>query len=152
MARSRITSPSKDLITDDGAVLASLAEGEQIRIEISLGWIVSLTDYTITAKVVEALNEGNVVSVEEQNLPDRVRLNGIVTQLVIIDEDDTDNKFELVFPKTLTDDWSVRPAPNRPVYGFIDLKIADSGEGNEQQIWKPLRGMVEIVYSPTRSL
>jgi hypothetical protein len=152
MARSRINSPSKDLITDDGAILASLAEGEQIRIEITLNWLVSLVGYLIVAKVVEALNEGKIVSVEDDNLPDRVRPDGNVRQLVVIDTNPEDNKFELVLPKDLTDNWVVKPAPNRPVYGFIDLKVADFGQDSEQQIWKPLRGMVEIVYSPTRSL
>jgi hypothetical protein len=152
MARSRITSPSKDLITDDGAILASLAEGEQIRIEITINWLINLSDYFVVAKVVEALNEGKVVSVDDDNLPDRVRPDGDIRQLAVIDTNPEDNKFELVLPKDLTDNWVVKPAPNRPVYGFIDLKIADSGEDNEQQIWKPLRGMVEVVYSPTRSL
>jgi hypothetical protein len=151
MARSRITSPSRDLITDDGAVLASLAEGEQIRIEITLNWLTNLTDYTIIAKVVEAENEGKVVSRDDDNLPDRVRENGIVTTLAVLDNDPNDNTFELVFPGTLTDNWLIRPSPNRPVYGFVDLKVIDSGVGNEQQIWKPIRGMVEVLYSPTRS-
>jgi hypothetical protein len=152
MARSRITAPTRDLITDNGAILASLAEGEQIRLVLRLSWIENLSDYTISAVVVEAQNEGNVVSVADENVPDRIRIDGQVTELDIIDEDPSDNIFEIVFPRTLSDDWLVRPAPNRPVYGFVDLKIADNGVGVNQRIWKPVRGLVEIVYSPTRTL
>ena len=29
------------------------------------------------------------------------------------------------------------------------LEIADTGVGVNQQIWKPMRGVVEVRYSPT---
>ena len=43
--------------------------------------------------------------------------------------------------------WSPAPEPNRPVYGFFGLEVRDSGSGETQQIWKPLRGLIEVRYS-----
>ena len=55
MPRSKITSKSQDLITDDGSIIASIVYGEQTRINITTSWITNLSGYTITAKVVEAI-------------------------------------------------------------------------------------------------
>lgn len=43
MARSKINSASKDLITDDGSVLVSVVEGEQIHMDVTLNWLTNLT-------------------------------------------------------------------------------------------------------------
>lgn len=50
MARSKITSASKDLITDDGSVLVSVIKGEQIHLNITLAWLTNIADYTILQK------------------------------------------------------------------------------------------------------
>ena len=144
MARSKITSRSKDLITDDGSVLVSIIEGEQTRISLTIGWVTNLTGYTITAKVIEANN------VQDTGvLPATAATNPTITTLDIIDTVSTDNVFDIVIPEDLIDSWATTPIPDKPVYGFIGLEIRDPGVGNEQLIWKPLRGLVEVRYSPT---
>jgi hypothetical protein len=145
MARSRITSPSKDLIKDNGSVLLSIVQGEQIHLNLTLGWLTNISSYTITCKVVEALNDGT------GNVPTAVRTNGVVTNITLLDTTDTDNEFLLVVPETLSNNWTVQPSPNKPVYGYIDLEVKDTGVGARQQIWKPLRGLIEILYSPTEA-
>ena len=146
MARSKITSQTNDIITDDGAILLSLIDGEQHRMGVTLGWLTDLTGYTITAKVVEGANvQGSA------NVPTDVQPAGDVQTLTIIDATVTDNAFEIVFPSTLIDAWSTTPEPDQPIYGFIGLEVADTGVGTLQQIWKPIRGLVEVRYSPSEA-
>lgn len=143
MARSRINSPSKDLIKDNGSVLISLADGEQLRFDVTFSWLVNLTGYTIKATVVEGNNLGEGV------VPTAPRSGGIVTALPLLDLVTTDNTVTLVFPEDLIEDWTVQPGVDRPVYGFVELEVRDTGVGTQQQVWKPLRGLVEVLYSPT---
>jgi hypothetical protein len=126
MARSKITSASKDLIDDNGAVLISVIKGEQIHIELTLSWLTNLQGYTIIAKVQEGQNNSL------GTIPTAIQPSGVVTTLPLLNPLTTDNKI-------------------KPVYGFIDLEVADTGTGNNQQIWKPFRGLVEIRYSPTEA-
>jgi len=146
MPRSKITSGSKDLITDDGAVLVSVVEGEQTRLDMVVGWLTNLSGYTITAKVVE----GNNVQ-GSGNKPTDPQPAGAVITLPIIDDDATDNQFDIVIPSTIIDTWATTPEPDQPIYGFIGLEIADTGTGNAQQVWKPMRGLLEVRYSPTEA-
>lgn len=146
MARSKITSKTNDIITDDGSVLISLIDGEQQRMGVTLGWLTDLTGYTLTAKIVEAANAQG-----SGNLPTDVQTAGDVQTLTIIDTTVTDNTFEIVFPSTLIDAWATTPEPDQPIYGYIGLEVADTGVGTAQQIWKPIRGLVEVRYSPSEA-
>jgi len=146
MPRSKITSSSKDLITDDGAILASVIHGEQTRLDMVVGWLTNLSGYTITAKVVEGNNvQGSGVK------PTDPQAGGAVITLPIIDATPTDNQFDIVIPQTLITTWNTTPEPDKPIYGFIGLEIQDTASGNAQQIWKPMRGLVEVLYSPTEA-
>lgn len=144
MPRTNITSKSTDLLTDDGSIIASVVKGEQIRIALTAAWLTNLTGYTILAKVVEGDNVQDSGAV-----PATARVTPVVTTLPIIDTTVSDNQFEIVIPATLCNTWNTFPSPDKPIYGFIDVEIADTGSGNLQQIWKPLRGIVEVRYSPT---
>ena len=144
MPRSKITSKSQDLITDDGSIIASIVHGEQTRINITASWLTNLAGYTITAKVVEGDN------VQDSGaIPATARDTPVVITLPILDTTPTDNIFDIVIPQDLVNTWNTFPAPDKPIYGFIDLEIADTGVGNNQQIWKPMRGLIEVRYSPT---
>jgi hypothetical protein len=149
MARSRINSASKDLIKDNGAVLVSVVEGEQIQMNITLNWLTNLSGYTLTAKIVEADMNG---AFDDDNYPTTVKSGGVVTTLPIIDNDSTDNSFDIVIPETLIDSWSTQPSPESPSYGWIGLEVRDLGVGDEQQVWKPFRGLVEVLYSPSEEV
>jgi len=144
MPRSNIRSQSKDLITDDGAVLVSVVKGEQVRLNLTLGWLTNLTGFTLTAKVVEGNNvqgTGQVPTVIHPTTPQ-------ITTLSIIDDTVSDNQFQIVIPQDLCDNWDAQPLPDYPVYGFIGLEVKDTGTGSNQQIYKPFRGLVEVRYSP----
>jgi hypothetical protein len=146
MARSKITSSSQDLISDDGAVLISVIRGEQIHLNLTLNWLANISDYTLLCKVVEADNDGAGTK------PVYVANGAAITTLPILEATDEDNQFKLVIPETLGEDWAIAPSPNSPVYGYIDLEIRDTGIGNQQQVWKPFRGLIEIRYSPTEAV
>jgi len=147
MARSKITSRSNDIITDDGAILLSLIHGEQHRMGVTLNWLTDLTGFTIVAKVVEATNVQGSAS-----LPTDVQPAGDVQTLTIIDTTVTDNQFEIVFPSTLIDAWSTTPEPDQPIYGYVGLEVSDTGVGSLQQVWKPIRGLIEVRYSPSEAV
>jgi len=144
MARSNITSVSKQLISDDGSVLASVIQGEQTRMDIVVGWLNNLLGCEIVCKVVEGDNvqDSGAIPVTANDTP-------VVTVLPIIDLDPQDNMFSIVIPETLIDNWDTYPSIDKPIYGFIGLEIKDVGVGIEQQIWKPMRGLVQVRYSPT---
>jgi len=150
MARTRINSKSKDLISDNGSVLVSLIHGEQVRMTITCSWLTNMAGYTITAKVVEA--DSRTLNHSLNELPTTVLVSGQVVSLPIVDSDDTDNVFEIVFPESLINSFSTAPTPEAPTYAWIGLEIQDTGTGNEKQVWKPLRGLVEILYSPSEAV
>lgn len=143
MARSKITSASKDLISDDGAVLVSVIKGEQIHLNLTLAWLTNISGYELFSKVVEANNDGS------GSIPTTIRPGGVVVNIPLLDTSDTNNQFIMVIPENLIAGWTVQPSPDKPVYGFIDLEIRDTGVGTRQQVWKPFRGLVEVRYSPT---
>ena len=150
MARSKINSQSKDLVKDNGAVLVSVIEGEQIHLDITLGWLTSLTGYTLTAKIVEADSSALVhTATDGTQTPTALQASGQVTTLAIIDATVTDNKFKLVIPESLVALYVTQPLPEKPSYGWIGLEVKDTGVGSAQQIWKPFRGLVEILFSPS---
>lgn len=147
MPRADIRGKDTDVITDDGAVLVSVAQGEQIHLTVTLEWVSDLTGYTLTAKCVEALNvdgDGELVPTEEATTPQ-------VTTLTIIDDTVTDNTFKIVIPDDLVDSWDVQPAPSDPAYGYLALNVADTGSGDAQQIFTPLRGLIEVRYNPVET-
>ena len=119
--RSRITSNSKDLLADDGTFLASVVNGEQVKITFTLNWLVNLTGVTITAKVVEGDNTNLGTA------PEVPAASPTIKTLTIIDSDTSDNQFSVVFPEDLLAGWSQTPLPNKPVYGFFEIEVADGG-------------------------
>lgn len=149
MARTKINSKTTDLMSDDGTVLVSLIHGEQVRMTITLSWLTNLSGYTITAKVVEADSRSLDAAIGE--LPTSTLTGGQVVSLPIIDSDATDNVFEIVFPEALIANFTTKPQPQSPTYGWIGLEVVDSGAGNAKQVFKPLRGLVEVLYSPSEA-
>jgi hypothetical protein len=154
MARKRINSKSKDIMKGPGSVLLSVIDGEQVRIKLTAGWLTTLVNYTISCKVVEADTSSidHFAIDENDRLPLIPQAGGQVVNCAIIDSDVNDNEFEVVIPENLTDSFVTIPLPEKPAYAWIGVEIADNGIGNAQQIWKPFRGLVEILYSPTEQV
>lgn len=144
--RTKITTQEQDLVTDDGTSLISVAKGEQLHLKFTLNWMTNLIGVTITAKVVEGNNDG------QGTKPTTEEATPVITTLPIIDNDTNDNVFVVVIPDDLVDTWATQPAPGKPVYGFFGIEVADANAGDAQQIWHPVRGMVEVLYSPTEAV
>jgi len=62
------------------------------------------------------------------------------------------NKVYIQFPATLSNSpaWAVGPNIAQPVYGFFELSVQEPAGGVYQRIWKPMRGLIELSYSPTQ--
>jgi hypothetical protein len=148
MPRSPIRNKDKDVITDDGSVLMSVAKGEQIHWTFTATTETDLTGFTLTATVAEGANQpGDLTEVPFQEDSD----TPTVTTLPIVDADASDNVFVVVIPHDLCDSWAVQPTPDDPVYGFFALQVADTGIGDNQQIRVPVRGLIEVRYNPVES-
>jgi hypothetical protein len=61
------------------------------------------------------------------------------------------SKVYLQFPKTLGATWTQLPTVSTPVYGFFELRVTEPQDNIFRRTWKPVRGMVEILFSPTYS-
>jgi hypothetical protein len=61
------------------------------------------------------------------------------------------SKVYLQFPKTLGSTWGQVPTVTTPVYGFFELRVTEPQDNIFRRTWKPIRGMVEILFSPTYS-
>jgi hypothetical protein len=57
----------------------------------------------------------------------------------------------LQFPKTLASTWTQKATVSTPVYGFFELRVTEPQDSVYVRTWKPVRGMVEILFSPTYS-
>jgi hypothetical protein len=62
------------------------------------------------------------------------------------------NKVYIQFPSTLsmTPAWAVQPNLVFQVYGFFELRVTEPTGGIYQKTWKPMRGVVELQFSPTQ--
>ncbi len=59
------------------------------------------------------------------------------------------NKIYVQFPKTLASTWAVQPQVENPSYGFFELRVTEPEGTGFIRTFKPVRGMVEILFSPT---
>lgn len=147
MTRGLIRSRDTSVVTDNGSLVISVVEGEQLHFDFTLEWLTDLSSYTIEAKVVESLNEdgdGRDVPMDEADTPQ------IVT-LPILDSTPSDNIFTLVIPSDLTASWDVPPAPDDPAYAYFAISVADGGTGTAQKIFVPVRGVIEVMYNPVET-
>jgi hypothetical protein len=195
MARSRINDTRQDLITDGGAVLWSIIQGEQLEFPVVLNFIEDASvkasnNYNYEAVVIEAANiadqttrpilvqpngaqtrlfvrlpvfMGQWQSVVAYNKEEVVlyagkyykllfgsaRINAITPDLDPLWEETLLNRIYIQFPTSLSIDWSVSPNVNSPVYGFFELRVTEPADPVFSRTFKPIRGMVEILFSPT---
>ena len=59
------------------------------------------------------------------------------------------NMVYLQIPTTLIDSFEVAPTVGHPVYAFIELRVSEPAGVAYQRTWKPVRGLIEVLYSPT---
>lgn len=61
------------------------------------------------------------------------------------------SKVYVQFPKSIASTWTVQPQVAYSVYGFFELRVTEPTDAVFTRTWKPVRGMVQIMYSPTYS-
>jgi len=195
MARSRITDTRQDLITDGGAVLWSIIQGEQLEFPVVLNFIEDASvkvsnNYIYEAVVVEAANvdsqTGRPVTIQPNGEQTRLfvrlpiyigqwqssvaynkeevvlfndkyykllqgagRINSTTPDLDPLWQETLLNRIYIQFPSSLSIDWNVSPQVNSPVYGFFELRVTEPADPIFSRTFKPIRGMVEVLFSPT---
>jgi hypothetical protein len=58
------------------------------------------------------------------------------------------NKIYVRFPNTLGATWVTQPTVAQSSYGFFELRVTENS-ATFPRTWKPVRGLVEIQFSPT---
>lgn len=61
----------------------------------------------------------------------------------------TINRVYIQFPESLGSTWEVKAQVGSPVYGFFELRVTEPTTPYFKRTWKPIRGMVELLFSPT---
>jgi hypothetical protein len=59
------------------------------------------------------------------------------------------NRIYVQFPTTLAANWLVQPTAGSASYGFFELRVSEPSDIIFAKTFKPVRGMVEILFSPT---
>jgi hypothetical protein len=59
------------------------------------------------------------------------------------------NIVNIQFPSTLAATWVVQASVDSPIYGFFELRVTEPLSSSFKRTWKPVRGMVQILFSPT---
>jgi len=77
------------------------------------------------------------------------RVNATTPALDPLWEVTTLNKIYLQFPSTLGSTWAQAPTVAVPVYGFFELRVTEPSNSILTRTWKPIRGLVELLFSPT---
>lgn len=109
------------------------------------------------------INRGNWQDVQAYNREDVVKYNNLYYKLldgaarvssITPDEDPVWaetllNKIYVQFPSTLANDYAVQPTVKSPIYGFFELRVTEPTDSIYSRTWKPIRGMVEFLFSPT---
>jgi len=62
------------------------------------------------------------------------------------------NKVYVQFPATLGSTWTVQSVGNTSVYGFFEMRVTEPSDAIFQRTWKPVRGMLELLFSPTEAV
>jgi hypothetical protein len=60
------------------------------------------------------------------------------------------NTVYIQFTSDLSLTYTIQPSVDKPVYGFFELSVQEPATaGLLQRVWKPARGLVEFLFSPT---
>jgi hypothetical protein len=63
----------------------------------------------------------------------------------------TKNTIFLRFASTLGADFSIKPKIGFSTYGFFELSVREPATYAWRRVWKPVRGMIELLYSPLQT-
>ncbi len=150
--------------TDNYAYEAVLVEAENVARQISKPKTALTGGVQDTIVVRVPTNRGNWQDVQAYNREEIVKYNNLHYKLlegasrINATTPDLDpacevtllNKIYLQFPKTLSLSYTVQPTVDSPSYGFFELRVTEPLDSIYSRTWKPIRGMVEFLFSPTQ--
>jgi len=61
------------------------------------------------------------------------------------------NTIFLRFASTIGGDWAIKPKIGYATYGFFELSVREPATFAWRRTWKPVRGMIELLYSPIQT-
>ena len=64
----------------------------------------------------------------------------------VVPIDHNSNSLRLIIPDDIADTAATAPAPRLPIYYYHELTIRDTGTDDAQQIYKPIRGFIEVLF------
>lgn len=144
MPRSNIRAKTIDTIDDNGSVIISIAQGEQLTFNVTCDWVADYSLYDPSAAIVEADN----VAGDLDDVPLQPRAGGSVHSLVCTQ---TATHFTIRIPTFFSQVWDVQPTPDDPTYGFFAFQIEQNVLATPP-IYVPLRGLIEVRYNPVQEL
>lgn len=113
---------------------------------------VRLPRYQGTWQAVAAYNKEDVVFYSNKYyklVQGSARINATLPTADSFWVETTLNTVYLQFPESLASTWTVQPVVDAPVYGFFELRVTEPTDPIFRRTFKPVRGMVEILFSPT---
>ena len=120
--------------------------GEQLRL------FVRLPIYLGNWQAVAAYNKEDVVLYSGKYyklIQGSGRVNSTLPNIDPLWTETTLNTIYLQFPSTLAATWTVQPTADSAMYGFFELRVTEPTDPVFTRTFKPVRGMVEILFSPT---
>jgi hypothetical protein len=75
--------------------------------------------------------------------------NAVSPDLDPLWEETSLNRVFIQFPSSLGSTWTVAPGVTYNTYGFFELRVTEPSGLTFRKTWKPIRGMVELLFSPT---
>ena len=144
MARSRIRTTNLQLNTDDGSGLYSIIRGEQLVDRYTINWATDITTWEVEAVALSATPSD--ATNPQATLEPTDGATAITLPTTI--EAGT-NKFTLTIPETLGSELASQPSVDTKVYYFFGIKIQDGTDATKTQVWKPFRGVIEVLYTVT---
>jgi hypothetical protein len=144
---------------------AVVVEGDNVQSQATRPENVKTNAVTIILNVRVPTNRGNWDAAQAYNREEIVLYNGkyykLLSGVALTNAvppsgstnwlETTLNKVYLQFPKSLASTWSQMATVSSPVYGFFELRVTEPQDNIFVRTWKPVRGMVEILFSPTYS-
>lgn len=103
-------------------------------------------------QAVEAYNKEEIVKYNNKYyklIQGSARVSSTTPDLDPFWEETVLNKIYVQFPASLASNWAVNPLVNSPVYGFFELRVTEPADPVFSRTFKPVRGMIEILFSPT---
>jgi len=129
-----------DTVESDGEI-TDLTEGSGIRLLHNAGTWDAGTGY----------DAGDLVLYNTKYyslLGGTARINSTTPNLDLYWAECTKNTIFVRFPDTLGSEWAIKPKIGYSTYGFFELSVQEPSDFAFRRKWKPVRGMVELLYSP----